>query len=421
MRRNGALDDRPGVPNCNGLQSENRAETQQLLPSRAPYGPRATTVHAKLDEMRDCGFVFAFGRVRVQKRIGIRFLSGTITYDGSGVVTNWDDETGKHKNEEYIGAGSMSWEDEAFNFNPKVSFDGARYMRWESENFLTGATGAEVFYTVGNNGDNAGFPGEFSGAKNDANYPDTGDVTDNFGTTVSKTWTPSADLTKLHIYNALSETGKWEGRLDGSIVEDESVNTTSFGTTPSGHTYVGARHYAVLNADIPEVILYRRVLTDDERQRVGSYLALKYGITKEDSYIASDVVTKFWDAAANAAYNNNVAGIVRDDGSDLFQPKSKSVGEGAILTDGLPPGVTLKGFVPVYSFPGDKYALVWGHNDGDTEYEGTEIADTGMMVMNRKWKVEDNGVATAVRASAGFGQIDYSGPPTMLSAASPSP
>ncbi len=304
---------------------------------------------------------------------------GTITYDGSGVVTNWDDETGNHKDEDYQGFGSMSWEDEAFNFNPKVSFDGSIYMRWEGENFLGGVNGAEVFYTVANNGDNAGFPGEFSGGTtNNANYPATGDVIDNFGTDASKTWTPSADLTKLHIYNALSEANNWQGRLDGSLVEDDNANTTSFGTTFSNHTYVGARHDAVLNADIPEVILYKRVLTADERQKVGSYLAFKYGITKEGDYVASGGAT-LWDATANADYHNDVAGIVRDDASGLHQPKSKSINDGAILTV----------FHDAYSgqIQTDQSAFAWGNNGLDTAM-GSGAGD--YRHMNRIWKASDS-------------------------------
>ncbi|REC46193.1 hypothetical protein DRF67_15700 [Chryseobacterium pennipullorum] len=84
---------------------------------------------------------------------------------------------------------------------------------------------------------------------------------------------------------------------------------------------------------IGEFILYSGTQTPAERQKVNSYLGYKYGITLDQStpqsYIASDGTTMMWDHTGTgaSAYNNNIAGIGRDNGSALNQKQSNSVNE----------------------------------------------------------------------------------------------
>jgi hypothetical protein len=70
------------------------------------------------------------------------------------------------------------------------------------------------------------------------------------------------------------------------------------------------------NGIVPEVILFLRSVSPVERQKVESYLALKYGISLNQefpvSYLNSTGET-IWDAELNAAYCQNIAGIGRDD------------------------------------------------------------------------------------------------------------
>lgn len=70
----------------------------------------------------------------------------------------------------------------------------------------------------------------------------------------------------------------------------------------------------------PEYVSYDRQLTKNERNRVESYLALKYGITKwsTDSYKSAQNIV-FWDAVNNTLFPNNIFGIGRDDISSLNQ------------------------------------------------------------------------------------------------------
>ena len=80
--------------------------------------------------------------------------------------------------------------------------------------------------------------------------------------------------------------------------------------------------------------------TGDEKQRINSYLAIKYGITLLDDagtavpdYLSSASVT-VWDATTNASYNNNIFGITNGYLSDLHQKQSKSINAGQQLIIG---------------------------------------------------------------------------------------
>jgi hypothetical protein len=85
-----------------------------------------------------------------------------------------------------------------------------------------------------------------------------------------------------------------------------------------------------------EIIGYEDTLSDTERQKVESYLALKYGITLDQStatdYLASDGTTKMWDSSVDSTYNQDIFGIGRDDDSTLDQRVSKSVNNDAVIT-----------------------------------------------------------------------------------------
>ncbi|GAA5098834.1 hypothetical protein GCM10023210_35390 [Chryseobacterium ginsengisoli] len=88
--------------------------------------------------------------------------------------------------------------------------------------------------------------------------------------------------------------------------------------------------------NIGETIIYGAgALSDTERRRVDSYLAIKYGITlgqvNTNHYLDADAAI-VWNGAANTTYNNNIFGVAREDIGVFHQKVSKSVNAGAILT-----------------------------------------------------------------------------------------
>ena len=78
---------------------------------------------------------------------------------------------------------------------------------------------------------------------------------------------------------------------------------------------------------ICESIVYSRMLSNRERQKIDTYLALKYGVTLDQtapsSYVSSDgrVV---WDAVTNAEFSHHIFGLCNDTISNLYSSETTS-------------------------------------------------------------------------------------------------
>lgn len=145
--------------------------------------------------------------------------------------------------------------------------------------------------------------------------------------------------------------------------------------------YWGGSYY---NGKIAEVITFSDDLSTAERTKVASYLAIKYGITIEDDYDLSDGTT-VWNSSSNSGYHNDMAGVARDDDSNLDQQKSESQNSDAAVT------VDKGG-----AFSTDLDAIIWGNDDGSLT-KGTSNGPANFpQASNRTWKVELNGTPGTV-------------------------
>jgi hypothetical protein len=226
-------------------------------------------------------------------------------------------------------------------------------------------------------------------------------------------------------------------RVNGEL----QVNFTADHSSNSSNTFqIGALgdNSNPFNGEIAEVIVYGNLLNaGSDLNRVQSYLALKYGITLssdtdgdatpfedgEGDYLASDGSTIFWDASVNQAFQNNVAGIARDDLSCLNQKQSKSANSDAIVTIGLDDnqdGLEAENSINGSSFTADLSSLIWGH-DGETLYDNDENIDYDRTQvnsrLNREWLVRETGTVgtitvqfdvSSILGSTGIGTNDES-------------
>lgn len=99
-----------------------------------------------------------------------------------------------------------------------------------------------------------------------------------------------------------------------------------------------------------EVIIFPTAITLVQKNQVESYLALKYGITLDQTtatnYLASNG-TVIWNAGSGGVYNKNIAGIARDDSSTLNHLRSQSItNTGDIIIE--------RPFIA-----NNRYALIW--------------------------------------------------------------
>lgn len=154
------------------------------------------------------------------------------------------------------------------------------------------------------------------------------------------------------------------------------------------------------SGDISEVIVFDKVLTAAERNRVESYLAIKYGITLNQSsaqnYVASNGAV-LWNATANNGYNSNIAGIARDDASALNQKQSTSVNGSFQITMGN--GNTIAGSNTAHNqnFAGNLSAVLWGDNGGGTTAWTSAGAPANAQIISRTWKVQVTGTVGTVK------------------------
>jgi hypothetical protein len=140
---------------------------------------------------------------------------------------------------------------------------------------------------------------------------------------------------------------------------------------PPRHQNLPVSHY---NGIMAEVILFPRVISPGERQRVESYLALKYGITLNQKYPASYLNSSgevIWDAEVNAAYNKNIAGLGRDDRSGFNQKVSESTQNPGVMKVSVPGELRNNSF------------LIWGDNGRALRFD----EDSGIRRMLREWRL----------------------------------
>lgn len=81
-------------------------------------------------------------------------------------------------------------------------------------------------------------------------------------------------------------------------------------------------------ANVGEVIIYPTALTGVNRNKVESYLAIKYGSTLDQTTAQNYTLSNnaiAWNSSIAGLYKRDIAGIARDDTSSLDQEKSRSI------------------------------------------------------------------------------------------------
>jgi len=134
---------------------------------------------------------------------------------------------------------------------------------------------------------------------------------------------------------------------------------------------------------IPELIAYKRSLASEERIKVTTYLAVKYGITLSDPnpiYLSSSGKT-LWDGNRDESYYHHIAGIGRDDSTGLSQLKSTSSSAPGLLT------------ISTDQFKSNESYIVWGDNNELLTISNKNHAGSPPL-LKKKWllTVNTNGI-----------------------------
>lgn len=152
---------------------------------------------------------------------------------------------------------------------------------------------------------------------------------------------------------------------------------------------------------ISELFFYERELNEQEKSRIRTYLGMKYAITlyeegsteknkKPYNYVLSDNTTNVWKGKSQpySDYHRNVAGLVRDDESNLFVNKARSTDVNALVTIQAGDDTSCgQGSSP--ALVKDLSGLFWGNNgaNGTTVLDPNASASCGGLEsrMNRIW------------------------------------
>lgn len=162
-----------------------------------------------------------------------------------------------------------------------------------------------------------------------------------------------------------------------------------------GARYSGGGYNGLYDGFISELIFYNRDLTPAEMARVHTYLAVKYGVTLQNTgggtqgdYVSTNS-TVVWDASLNPAYHNDVIGIARDDAEGLLQKQSHAFTDHTrIYLSALQSTNTAN----TGSFSANNSYVIAGHNNDAlcaSAGAGAEVPGTPFLFsrLEREWKI----------------------------------
>ncbi|RMB63853.1 choice-of-anchor D domain-containing protein [Dokdonia sinensis] len=203
---------------------------------------------------------------------------------------------------------------------------------------------------------------------------------------------------------------------NGLNIGNSIANTSKFSKVQNSRYFLGRSEFfgPQYAGDIVEVISYSQSNSDIDQQKIQSYLATKYGITLGTNgtslnYVDTDA-NIIWDISEDSgAFNYDIAGIGRDDCSELNQKQSKSINSDALLTFGLGDIFTTNA-ANTNTFPNDKDFLMWGNDNGDLTSAspiGVDLSDgiagtstpVDFIAINRVWKVVESGSIGSTKIS----------------------
>ncbi len=377
------------------------------------------------------GSFFTFARKQlhpggvVGASLWIRADNGTSSTTDNTAISGWNDFSSLSNNPTQATAANqplfMNNAASNINFNPIVKFDGSSsYMTAGSEMTAFGTANLAAFAAtttdaiktqvlfgeLTSNGNYAEVMLPWSDANLywDAPYP-SARISGAWGGNLSYPylWSFTRSTTNMTVY-----------RNTASIITNNAAYANVAGNNSPfilGEQATGTANY--FNGKIGELILYNNsvAMTATDRQRIHTYLSVKYGISMDQTtatdYLATDGTTKIWDATANAAYKYSITGIGRDDLEGLSQLQSRNsdttrlriaIGLGSIAAGNL---------ANTSTFTADKNYLLWGDDNGSTTYQTavTGATPAANFRMTRLWKTQVTGAVGAVQIAIPYNAI----------------
>ena len=346
----------------------------------------------------------------------------SLVFSGAGNLSVWKDQSGlgndfSYADVNYTGKTYPQYKecDEKLNFHPSVEFNVTAYLARKTGPMSVDApldfTSFSCYYATnyasnvrlythgfGSNNPRAastrmpamGFaPQDGVGrVRNSNGAPGQTDVDGNlagfhkFSTSLQMINTHKANTVSGSGY-AIHDFGGWQDKVTATGQFGNGFRMAS-GATIGGASITSGSFEGL----IPEMFFYERALTEEEQNKIRTYLGIKYAITIDKDknnpninydYVLSDGKTQVWkgNSSPNMRYHNNVAGLVRDDNS-IFINKAKSTSkEGLVGMKVQGHDICGQGSVASKAFVNNFSGVFWGDNDKDEEvtYTAEECFD----------------------------------------------
>lgn len=366
------------------------------------------------------------GGVVSNLQIWLKWDAGTSTTTDGAALTTWNDQSGNGFNATAVTAPIYrNNTTDSLNYNPVIDFNGStQYM----QNLNDGAYTQSYFMVIvpDNTIDgtvtwqvpvgfdcNSGtlssgtcwltFAGTVLGSFTVA-LPDEV-ITHALGSSANwraaQNWVASYTASKPMLVVMNENAGATNTDIYEKWIKVDSVTTNTYQSLSDADYTLGrspdATYPFYYDGKIAEVINYSSRISDADRNKIESYLSIKYGITLNNgtqNYIASDGSTNIWTTAAAGSYTSNIFGIWRDDLSQLSQVQSTSINDGAIIT--LEALWEWTNQSPAFTDISDKEFLSISHENGSNAWSATDAPAT-YSVLARKWKVQEVGDLGTVR------------------------
>ncbi|MBS1564006.1 MAG: T9SS type A sorting domain-containing protein [Bacteroidetes bacterium] len=182
-----------------------------------------------------------------------------------------------------------------------------------------------------------------------------------------------------------STSASMEGYSNGSPLSAGTASECagSTGLAMGIHLATGSPAYIEpFQGGLAEDVFFNITMTDQQLNRVHSYLALKYGTTLSTRYSSADNTVVYSTAAP---YNNNIIGIARDDASGLLQKQSHNADDSVRIYAAT---LAATNAANTASFASDRSFVVMGATNGQLNATAGLRQPAGIYSrLEREWQV----------------------------------
>ena len=339
-----------------------------------------------------------------------------VTGSEGGNATAWTDNSTNGNDLTLINGDPVYYAttaNELANFHPVVNFMDDRMEGPDNVNGLPLGDQGKTIFSIVTKEDNLSNTGWITSIGQDAGGKDFGLYNNNQAVELTNS---SNFVNGSNFFSELSKIRLISGTVDNVNIVSNNNNIlyregVAFNTgTFSHNTSLNDNREIALGAEVDhsgsgfdgkimEVIYYPWVLSDLERQRVQSYLGIKYGLNLPHDYLDSGASIIY----DTTSYANDITGIGRDDDSGLDQRQSKSANNNGVViyhgdqTAGLP----VANADNTSPFSADKTFMLWGHNGESagytTPYSPSTFTPTeDYSLMQRVWKIQETGTVGTI-------------------------